>query len=99
MMTILLAISFAHLLNDMMQSLLPAIYPVLKQSYGLNFTQIGLLTLTFQVAASLLQPVVGSYTDRHPLPYSLPVGMGFTLTGLAMLSWRRTSRCCCCRRG
>ncbi len=87
LMTILLAISFAHLLNDMMQSLLPAIYPVLKQNYGLSFTQIGFLTFTFQATSSLLQPVVGSYTDRRPMPYSLTVGMGFTLCGLALLSW------------
>jgi FSR family fosmidomycin resistance protein-like MFS transporter len=87
LMTILLAISFAHLLNDMMQSLLPAIYPVLKQNYGLDFTQVGLLTFTFQLAASLLQPVVGIYTDRRPMPYSLTMGMAFTFCGLALLSW------------
>jgi MFS transporter, FSR family, fosmidomycin resistance protein len=87
LMTILLAISFAHLLNDLMQSLLPAIYPLLKQNYGLDFGQVGLLTFTFQAAASLLQPVVGVYTDRRSMPYSLPVGMGFTLCGLALLSW------------
>jgi len=87
LMTVLLAISFAHLLNDMMQSLLPAIYPVLKQNYGLDFTQIGLLTFTFQIAASLLQPVVGAYTDRRPMPYSLTLGMGFTFCGLVLLSW------------
>ncbi len=86
LMTILLAISFAHLLNDMMQSLLPAIYPVLKQNYGLSFTQVGLLTFTFQAAASLFQPVVGYYTDKRSMPYSLPVGMGFTLLGLGWLS-------------
>ena len=80
------AISFAHLLNDLMQSLLPAIYPVLKSSYGLDFGQIGLLTLAFQLTASLLQPVVGLYTDRRPLPYSLAAGMGATLCGLLLLS-------------
>jgi FSR family fosmidomycin resistance protein-like MFS transporter len=70
----------------MMQSLLPAIYPILKASYHLDFTQIGLLTLTYQLTASLLQPVIGYYTDRRPQPYSLPVGMGFTLCGLVALS-------------
>lgn len=83
---IIFAVSFCHLLNDMMQSLLAAIYPMLKENYGLNFKQIGLLTLTFQVTASLLQPVVGTYTDKHPMPYSLPVGMAFSLVGLGILS-------------
>ena len=83
---ILLAISFSHMLNDLIQSLIPAIYPLLKANYGLSFAQIGLLTLTFQITASLLQPVVGSFTDRRPLPFSLPVGMGFTLIGLLLLS-------------
>ncbi len=85
-MAVLLAISFSHLLNDLMQSLLPAIYPVLKAKFDLSFGQIGLLTLTFQITASLLQPLVGLYTDRRPLPFSLPIGMGFTLVGLLMLS-------------
>ena len=85
-LAVLLAISFSHLLNDLMQSLLPAIYPMLKSKFDLNFGQIGLLTLTFQITASLLQPVVGLYTDRKPLPFSLPVGMGFTLVGLLLLS-------------
>jgi MFS transporter, FSR family, fosmidomycin resistance protein len=84
--TILGAITFCHLLNDTMQSLLPAIYPTLKANYGLSFGQIGLITFTFQSTASLLQPVVGHYTDRRPLPYSLAVGMGFTLVGLLLLS-------------
>jgi FSR family fosmidomycin resistance protein-like MFS transporter len=83
---ILTAISFCHLLNDMMQSLLPAIYPILKQSLHLDFGQIGLIALTNQVTASLLQPVIGLYTDRRPLPYSLAVGMTFTLSGLLILS-------------
>ncbi|HTA65374.1 MAG TPA: MFS transporter, partial [Xanthomonadaceae bacterium] len=83
---ILLTLSFCHLLNDMIQSLLPAIYPLLKQSFSLSFAQIGLITLTFQVTASLLQPFVGIYTDKRPLPYSLVIGMGFTLTGLLLLS-------------
>ncbi|MDQ1472583.1 MAG: transporter, family, fosmidomycin resistance protein, partial [Bryobacterales bacterium] len=83
---ILFAISFCHLLNDMNQSLLAAIYPILKSSFHLNFSQIGLITLTFQVTASLLQPVVGIYTDKRSTPYSLAVGMGFTLMGLLFLS-------------
>ena len=80
------AISFSHLLNDMMQSLILAIYPLLKGGFQLSFTQIGLITLTYQITASLLQPVIGWYTDRSPKPWSLPVGMGFTLSGLLLLS-------------
>ena len=87
---ILIMLSVCHLLNDMIQSLLPAIYPLLKQSYALDFAQVGLITLTFQITASLLQPFVGIYTDRHPLPHSLAIGMGFTLSGLLLLS-RATS--------
>ena len=83
---ILLAISLCHLLNDMNQSLLAAIYPILKTSFHLDFGQIGLITLTFQTTASLLQPIVGSYTDRHPIPWSLSAGMAFTLTGLLLVS-------------
>jgi FSR family fosmidomycin resistance protein-like MFS transporter len=83
---ILAAISFCHLLNDLVQSLIAAVYPMLKSSFHLDFGQIGLITLTFQVTASLLQPVVGLYTDRYPKPYSLPIGMTFTLVGLIMLS-------------
>jgi FSR family fosmidomycin resistance protein-like MFS transporter len=83
---ILFAISFSHLLNDTIQSLIPAIYPVVKNAYQLSFTQIGLITLTFQMAASLFQPFVGLYTDKKPQPYSLAVGMGFTLLGLVSLS-------------
>src|SRR6266850_423575 len=85
--TILVAISFCHLLNDMMQSLLPALYPMLKTSYALSFGEIGFLTFTFQVTASLLQPVIGSYTDRTPRPYSLAAGMAFTLLGLLLLAF------------
>jgi MFS transporter, FSR family, fosmidomycin resistance protein len=81
------AISFSHLLNDMIQSLLPAIYPLLKSAFFLSFTQIGLITLTFQITASLLQPMVGLYTDHHPKPYSLSIGMGCTLTGLVILAF------------
>ncbi|HEY9449767.1 MAG TPA: MFS transporter [Gemmatimonadaceae bacterium] len=80
------AISFCHLLNDMMQSLLPAIYPMLKTSFGLDFVQVGMITLTYQLTASLLQPLVGLYTDRRPKPYSLATGMSFTLTGLVLLA-------------
>ncbi|MEK1886993.1 MAG: MFS transporter [Phyllobacterium sp.] len=83
---IIFAVSFCHFLNDTMQSLLAAIYPMLKQNYGLDFKQIGFLTLTFQVTASLLQPVIGTYTDKRPMPYSLPVGMAFSLVGLGLLS-------------
>ena len=81
------AIGFSHFLNDLIQSLLPAIYPLLKSSFALSFTQIGLITLTFQVTASLLQPMVGLYTHHHPKPYSLSIGMGCTLTGLIMLAF------------
>ena len=84
--SIVLALSFAHLLNDMMQSLLPAIYPLIKDAYGLDFGQIGLITLAFQLTASLLQPVVGMVTDRRPQPYSLVIGMGSTLVGLIVLA-------------
>lgn len=87
MMPVLIALSFTHLLNDMIQSLIPAIYPIIKESYRLDFGQIGLITLTFQVSASLLQPAVGLYTDKHPMPYSMVVGMGFTLTGLIGLAY------------
>ena len=83
---IILSLSFCHLLNDMMQSLVPALYPILKDNYALSFGQIGLITLAFQFTASMLQPVVGMYTDKKPQPYSLMVGMGFTLVGLLMMS-------------
>ena len=80
------AISVSHMLNDMIQSLVMAIYPVLKGEFALSFAQIGLITLTYQVTASLLQPVVGMYTDKKPQPYSLPVGMAFTLSGILLLA-------------
>jgi len=83
---ILAAISLCHLLNDLMQSVIPAVYPMLKTSYHLDFGQIGLITLTIQLTASLLQPLVGVFTDHRPTPYSLPAGMAFTLSGLLMLS-------------
>jgi FSR family fosmidomycin resistance protein-like MFS transporter len=81
------AISFSHFLNDMIQSLILAIYPLLKGEFFLSFTQIGLITLTYQITASILQPVVGLYTDHSPKPYSLSIGMGCTLTGLIVLAW------------
>jgi FSR family fosmidomycin resistance protein-like MFS transporter len=84
--TILLALSFSHMLNDTMQSLMPALYPMLKTNLALDFGQIGLITLAFQLTASLLQPLVGLVTDRKPMPYSLAAGMGFTLIGLLLLS-------------
>ncbi|HEY5298946.1 MAG TPA: MFS transporter [Verrucomicrobiae bacterium] len=86
-MPVLLAISFSHLLNDTIQSLIPAIYPVVKESFHLDFTQIGMITFTFQLVASLLQPVVGFYTDHKPKPYSLAAGMFITLIGLVLLSF------------
>src|SRR5258708_17858311 len=83
---VLAGISISHLLNDTIQAVLPAIYPMLKSVFALSFAQVGLMTLTLQVTASLLQPVVGFLTDRRPTPYSLVMGMGVTLTGLLMLS-------------
>lgn len=83
---ILLSLSFAHLLNDAMQSLIPSIYPLIKKNYHLDFSQIGLITLTYQLTASLLQPLVGHFTDRRPQPFSLATGMCFTLCGLVSLS-------------
>ena len=88
--SILAAISIGHLLNDTVQSLIPAIYPILKSSFHLDFSQIGLITLTYQLTASLLQPFVGMYTDRNPKPFSLPVGMLITLAGLLTLAFART---------
>lgn len=84
---ILFTISFAHLLNDLLQSIVPAVYPVIKEEFHLTFAQIGLITLTNQLVASILQPFVGLYTDKYPRPYSLAVGMGFTLLGLMSLSF------------
>ncbi len=83
---ILATLSFCHLLNDMMQSLIPAIYPILKQNFQLDFTQVGLITFVLQLTGALLQPVVGHYSDRHPKPYALAAGMGFTLLGMLLLS-------------
>jgi FSR family fosmidomycin resistance protein-like MFS transporter len=87
---ILGSLSFCHFLNDMLQSLLPALYPLLKTAYDLDFGQIGWLTLTFQMTASILQPLVGRYTDKQPLPYSLAFGMGFTGCGLLILAGARS---------
>ncbi|WP_414653251.1 MFS transporter [Hyphomicrobium sp.] len=85
-LTVLFAISVCHLLNDLMQSLLVAVYPILKQEYALSFWQIGLLTLAFQMTASLLQPFIGHFTDKHPVPYSTTIGMGSTFIGLMLLA-------------
>lgn len=85
--SILFSISFSHMLNDTMQSLIPSIYPLLKSSFSLNFAQIGLIQLTFQLTASILQPVVGAFTDKRPQPYSLAIGMCFTLIGLIFISF------------
>ncbi|MEO9336709.1 MFS transporter [Mesorhizobium sp. SB112] len=84
-LAVLLVLSLTHLLNDLMQSLIPAVYPILKEAYALDFVQIGMITLTFQISASLLQPIIGHYTDSHPMPYSTVVGMAFTLAGLVGL--------------
>ena len=84
---VLFAISFCHVLNDMMQALVPSIYPLLKDAFHLDFAQIGYITLTWQMTASLLQPVVGAVADKRPMPYSLAFGMIFTLSGLLMAAW------------
>ncbi|HML29853.1 MAG TPA: MFS transporter, partial [Hyphomicrobium sp.] len=86
-LAVLLAVSFCHMLNDVMQSLLVAIYPMLKDSYRLDFWQIGLLTMAFQVTASLLQPFIGHFTDKRPVPYSTSAGMGSTFGGLFLLAF------------
>jgi MFS transporter, FSR family, fosmidomycin resistance protein len=87
---VLLSISFSHLLNDTIQSLIPSIYPLVKASFHLSFSQVGLITLTFQLAASLLQPFVGYYTDKKPQPFSLATGMSFTLAGLILLAFAQS---------
>jgi FSR family fosmidomycin resistance protein-like MFS transporter len=87
---VLAAISFSHLLNDTVQSLLPSIYPILKTSFNLTFTQVGLIAFTLQLTASLLQPLVGLYSDHRPTPYSLVVGMACSLVGLLLLAWAGT---------
>jgi FSR family fosmidomycin resistance protein-like MFS transporter len=86
-LTVLLILSLTHLLNDLIQALIPAIYPILKDSYALGFVQIGMITLTFQIAGSLLQPIVGWHTDTHPMPFATVVGMTFTLVGLVGLAF------------
>jgi len=86
-LNVLVILGLTHLLNDLIQSLIPAVYPILRDEYQLDFVQIGIITFTFQIAGSLLQPVVGYYTDRHPLPYSTVVGMMFTLAGLLGLAY------------
>ena len=85
--SILFSISFAHLLNDLLQSVIPASYPILKENYDLNFTQVGLITFSYQVAASILQPFVGFFTDKNPKPFSKVIGMLFTLSGIITLSY------------
>ena len=90
MFSILIAISFAHLLNDMMQSVIPSIYPLLKEKYGFSFGQIGVITLVYQMTASILQPFVGRYADRHPMPFSLSIGMMFTFAGMVIVSFANT---------
>lgn len=89
-MRVLVALGISHMLNDILQALLPSIYPMLKADYELSFSQIGLITFTFQAVASLLQPLVGAYTDKRPMPYSLAFGMGATLIGLVLLSQAST---------
>lgn len=86
LLRVLAAISFCHLLNDMVQSLLPSIYPILKSQFHLDFSHLGLLTLTYQIVASMLQPLIGQYTDKRPMPYALATGMSFTLIGLLLLA-------------
>lgn len=95
---ILGAISLSHLLNDMIQSLILAIYPLLQSEFSLTFMQIGMITLTFQLASSLLQPVVGYWTDKYPMPWSLPIGMCFTLSGLVLLALAAVSAQFCWQR-
>jgi FSR family fosmidomycin resistance protein-like MFS transporter len=89
-LTVLVVLGLTHLLNDLMQSLIAASYPILKEAYALDFVQIGMITLTFQIAGSLLQPVIGMVTDRHPAPYSPVVGMMFTLSGLVSLAFAQS---------
>jgi FSR family fosmidomycin resistance protein-like MFS transporter len=86
-LAVLLVLGLTHLLNDLIQSLIPAIYPIIKEKYALDFVQIGIITLTFQIAGSLLQPLVGYHADQHPMPYSTAIGMIFTLVGLVSLSF------------
>ncbi|MDE6325947.1 MAG: MFS transporter, partial [Duncaniella sp.] len=84
---VLFAVSAAHLLNDMIQSVIPALYPIIKDEFGFTFAQIGIITFVFQMTSSILQPFVGRYADRHPRPYALTLGMMFTLAGLILLTY------------
>ena len=84
------AVAIAHLLNDLIQAVLPAIYPMLKANFALSFTQVGLISLVYQVTASLLQPWIGLYTDKHPKPYLLPMGMCVTFLGILLLAFSPT---------
>ena len=86
-MQILFSVAFVHLLNDCVQAVLPSIYPLLKHEFDLTFAQVGLITLTFQCTASLLQPWIGLYTDKRPIPFLLPAGMCVTLLGVGLLAW------------
>ena len=88
--SILFSISFAHLLNDLIQAIIPSVYPILKQNYGLSFTQIGIITFSFQITASIFQPFVGYYTDKHPKPFSQVYGMIFSSIGILSLSYANT---------
>ena len=87
---ILFSIAFAHLLNDLLQAVIPASYPILKQNFNLSFTQIGLITLSYQLAASILQPIIGLYTDKKPKPFSQIFGMLFTLSGIVLLCMKNS---------
>ena len=92
--SVLFSIAFAHLLNDLMQAVIPSSYPILKENFDLTFTQIGLITFVFQLRSSLLQPFVGFYTDRNPKPYSLVAAMVFSIAGLACYLFRALFGCC-----
>ncbi|UZJ66283.1 MFS transporter [Sphingobacterium sp. KU25419] len=85
--SILLAVSFAHLLNDLIQGVIPSVYPLLKEEHQLNFSQIGMITFVYQIAASIFQPVVGSFTDKKPIPYSQIIGMTFSISGMALFAY------------
>lgn len=85
--SILLAVSFAHLLNDLIQGVIPSVYPLLKEEHHLSFSQIGIITLVYQIAASIFQPVVGSFTDKRPMPYSQIIGMTFSISGMALFAY------------
>jgi len=84
--SILFAVSMVHLLNDLIQAVIPATYPLLKEEHHLSFSQVGMITLVYQIAASIFQPVVGSFTDKHPVPYSQIIGMSFSLVGMLLFS-------------